>query len=44
MYTLEQLSAREEIRDILHDKGQELQTSIQSQRYSTLIAELLPTT
>jgi len=32
-----------EIRDILHDKGRELKTSIQSQRYATLIAELLPT-
>jgi len=31
-----------EIRDILHDKGRELRTSIQSQRYATLIAELLP--
>jgi len=31
-----------EIRDILHDKGRELRTSSQSQRYATLIAQLLP--
>jgi guanylate kinase len=33
-----------EIHDILHDKGETLRTGIQSQRYASLITELLPTT